>query len=131
MGVPFATLISAQDETGTVVLRKSQEKLLSSSCGRFMSRALFPFDAERDVEFYELRISAFHTEQAETHAGGTPENLVVHSGSVEIAVGTDRPVLLREGDAIIFDADVAHSYRNVEATDAVLYLVMTYIERIG
>nr|WP_294518494.1 XRE family transcriptional regulator [uncultured Rhodopila sp.] len=131
LGVPFASLISTQDETGTVVLRKSHEKLLSSSCGRFTSRALFPFDAERNVEFYELRIAPFHLEQAEAHAAGTRENLVVQSGSVEITVGSDRPVLLRNGDAIIFDADVPHSYRNTEAADAVLYLVMTYVERIG
>jgi transcriptional regulator with XRE-family HTH domain len=129
--VPFATLIAAQDETGTVVLRKNHEKLLSSSCGRFTSRALFPFDGERNVEFYELRIAPFHTEQAEAHASGTRENLVVTSGGIEITVGSDRPVLLREGDAIIFDADVTHSYRNVDATDAILYLVMTYVERIG
>ena len=131
LGVPFATLIASKGETGTVVLPKSHEKLLSSSCGRFTSRALFPFDGERNVEFYELRIAPFHTEQAEAHAGGTRENLVVHSGSVEITVGSDHPVLLREGDAIVFDADIAHSYRNLEATNAVLYLVMTYAERIG
>jgi transcriptional regulator with XRE-family HTH domain len=131
LGVPFATLISAQRETGTVVLRKSHEKLLSSSCGRFTSRALFPFDAERNVEFYELRIAALHLEEAEAHAGGTRENIIVNRGSVEITVGTDRPVLLREGDAIVFDADAAHAYRNVETTEAVLYLVMTYVERVG
>jgi transcriptional regulator with XRE-family HTH domain len=131
LGVPFATLISAQGESGTVVLRKSHEKLLSSSCGRFTSRALFPFDGERNVEFYELRIASFHLEEAEAHAGGTRENIIVNRGSVEITVGTDRPILLREGDAIVFDADVAHSYRNVETTEAVLYLVMTYVERVG
>jgi transcriptional regulator with XRE-family HTH domain len=131
LGVPFATLISSQGETGTVVLRKSHEKLLSSSCGRFTSRALFPFDGERNVEFYELRIAASHLEEAEAHASGTRENLIVNRGSVEITVGTERPVLLGEGDAIVFDADVAHSYRNVETTEAVLYLVMTYVERVG
>jgi transcriptional regulator with XRE-family HTH domain len=131
LGVPFANLIATHDETGTVILRKGHEKLLSSSCGRFTSRALFPFDGERNVEFYELRIAPFHTEQAEAHAGGTRENLVVHSGSVEITVGSERPVLLREGDAIIFDADVTHSYRNTDSSDAILYLVMTYVERIG
>ena len=130
LGVPFATLISAQGETGTVVLRKSQEKVLSSSCGRFTSRALFPFDGERNVEFYELRIAAFHLEEAEAHAGGTRENIIVNRGSVEISVGNERPVLLHAGDAIVFDADVAHSYRNVETTEAVLYLVMTYVERV-
>lgn len=131
LGVPFATLLATRNQTGTVVLRKGQEKLLSSSCGRFTSRALFPFDEKRNVEFYELRIAGGHAEEAEAHAGGTRENLIVAAGSIEIVVASDRSVLLREGDAIVFDADVPHSYRNVENAEAVLYLVMTYVERIG
>jgi hypothetical protein len=31
----------------------------------------------------------------------------------------------------VFQADVPHSYRNVEPAEAVLYLVMTYVERVG
>jgi transcriptional regulator with XRE-family HTH domain len=131
LGVPFATLITAREGGGTVVLRKEREKLLSSSDGKFISRALFPFDAERNVEFYELRIAAFHTENAEPHAGGTHENLIVTNGVVELTVGQEPPVRLREGDAIFFEADVPHAYRNVESAEAVLYLVMTYIQTVG
>jgi quercetin dioxygenase-like cupin family protein len=131
LGVPFATFIDVEHTGGTVVLRKDNEKVLSSSDGRFTSRALFPFDAGRKVEFYELRIAANHTESADAHAPGTHENIVVNRGAIEITVGNDRPVHLREGDAIVFDAGVPHSYRNLEPTEAVLYLVMTYVERIG
>lgn len=131
LNVPFATLIAAHDEAGTVVLRKDREKLLASSDGRFTSRALFPFDEERKVEFYELRIAAHHTEDAEAHAGGTRENIVVNEGAVEITVGLERPVLLTQGDAIVFDADAQHRYRNVGPSEAVLYLVMTYVDRVG
>jgi transcriptional regulator with XRE-family HTH domain len=130
LGVPFATFIDVEHTGGTVVLRKNDEKVLSSSDGRFTSRALFPFDAERKVEFYELRIAAYHTEAAAAHAPGTRENIVINRGVVEIAVGQDRPVHLREGDAILFEAGVPHSYRNMQSTEAVLYLVMTYVERI-
>jgi transcriptional regulator with XRE-family HTH domain len=130
LGVPFATFIEVEHTGGTVVLRKIDEKVLSSSDGRFTSRALFPFDAERKVEFYELRIAAHHTEAAAAHAAGTRENIVVNKGVIEITVGQDRPVHLLEGDAVLFDADVPHSYRNMQSTEAVLYLVMTYVERI-
>jgi transcriptional regulator with XRE-family HTH domain len=131
LGVPFATFIEVEHAAGTVVMRKENEKVLSSSDGRFTSRALFPFDASRKVEFYELRIAAYHTEIAEAHAPGTRENIIVNRGAIEVTVGQDRPVHLREGDAIVFEADVPHSYRNVEPIEAVLYLVMTYVERIG
>jgi transcriptional regulator with XRE-family HTH domain len=131
LDVPFANLLAAQSTSGTAVLRRDGAKVLSSSDGRFTSRALFPFDSERRVEFYELRLAPNHREDAEAHAPGTKENLIVASGAIEIATTHDRPVTLAEGDAILFEADVPHSYRNLGSTEAVLYLVMTYVEAIG
>jgi transcriptional regulator with XRE-family HTH domain len=131
LDVPFANLLAAQPTSGTAVLRRDGAKVLSSSDGRFTSRALFPFDSERRVEFYELRLAPNHREDAEAHAPGTKENLIVASGAIEIATTHDRPVTLAEGDAILFEADVPHSYRNLASTEAVLYLVMTYVEAIG
>src|SRR4051812_25541823 len=54
--MPFATLIASGETRGTLVLRHDKAKLLGSSDGRFTSRAPFPFDGERKVEFYELQL---------------------------------------------------------------------------
>ncbi|MCG6203431.1 XRE family transcriptional regulator [Rhodopseudomonas sp. HC1] len=131
LGVPFANLIATEDAHHPQVFRRKSAKLLSSNQGQFTSRALFPYDGERQVEFYELRLAPLHREEAEAHAPGTRENLVVSKGAVEITAGTERPVILTEGDAILFEADVAHSYRNLGTDEAVLFLVMTYVEAIG
>ncbi|MBI5132692.1 MAG: helix-turn-helix transcriptional regulator [Rhodopseudomonas palustris] len=131
LGVPFASLIATEDAHHPQVFRRKSAKLLSSNQGQFTSRALFPYDGERQVEFYELRLAPLHREEAEAHAPGTRENLVVSKGAVEIASGAERPVILTEGDAILFEADVAHSYRNLGTEEAVLFLVMTYVEAIG
>ena len=48
--------------------------------------------------------------------------------TVEIAAGSDKPQTLTEGDAIVFEADVPHVYKNLVASEAVLYLVMTYAD---
>jgi len=129
--VPFANFLAAQATSGTAVLRRDEAKVLSSSDGRFTSRALFPFDSERRVEFYELRLAPNHREDADAHAPGTKENLIVVKGTVQITTDQVRPVTLAEGDAIVFEADVPHSYRNLASSEAVLYLVMTYVEAIG
>ena len=129
--VPFANLLAAQATSGTAVLRRDEAKVLSSSDGRFTSRALFPFDSERRVEFYELRLAPNHREDADAHAPGTKENLIVVKGTMQITTDQIRPVTLAEGDAIVFEADVPHSYRNLASSEAVLYLVMTYVEAIG
>jgi quercetin dioxygenase-like cupin family protein len=57
--------------------------------------------------------------------------LVVAKGAVEIVVGSARPATLSEGDAMLFEADVPHTYRNLGTGEAVLYLVMTYAQMIG
>ena len=130
LDVPFSALISASESTSVKVLREKEAKRLLSSDGSFSSRALFPFDQPRRVEFYELRLTPGGEEKAEAHAAGTAENLVVARGSLELDVG-GQTHQLAAGDAIVFEADAPHAYRNVGSVEAVLYLVMTYAEQVG
>ena len=131
LGVPFAHLLAGGKAQHLAVLRANAAKVLSSSRGQFTSRALFPFEDERHVEFYELRLAAHHREDATAHQPGTRENLLVAHGVVEITVGVEVPCVLAAGDAILFEADLPHTYRNIGDTEAVIYLVMTYAARIG
>lgn len=130
LDVPFSALITSTQTAGAKVLRGAQAKRLLSSDGTFQSRALFPFDEPRRVEFYELKLAPKGQEKADAHAPGTLENLVVTKGTVEIVAGAQTH-RLEAGDAILFEADQAHVYRNAGATDAVMYLVMTYAEQVG
>jgi transcriptional regulator with XRE-family HTH domain len=130
LGVPFSALIGSKQAGGVTVLRSEQAKVLSSHDGRFRSRALFPFDEPRRVEFYELHLAPRSEERADAHAPGTLENLVVSSGGVEVEVEGARQAL-RAGDAIVFEADAPHVYRNPGDAEAVMYLVMTYAETVG
>lgn len=125
LDVPFSTLISDGTAGRVTIIQAARSRTLRSRDGTFSSRALFPRDQPRNVEFYELRLAAFGTEEAEPHPPGTTENLVVSSGSLEITLAGERALLV-QGDAILFQADVPHTYRNPGNTEAVLYLVMTY-----
>jgi transcriptional regulator with XRE-family HTH domain len=128
--IPFATLIADEKQEPVSVLRARASKLLTSHDGSFTSRALFPFEGQRRVEFYELRLAPGAVEKAEAHAAGTMENLVVAAGAVQIEVERSN-VRLERGDAVIFHADAPHAYRNVGDGDAQMYLVMTYAEVVG
>jgi transcriptional regulator with XRE-family HTH domain len=133
LDVTFATLIQAREAGGTTVLRRESAKVLTSHGGTFSSRALFPFDGPRRAEFYELRLAIRATEAADAHAPGTVENLVVVEGQLEIVVarpgGHKEQHRLETGDAIVFEADVPHSYVNIGTKECVMYLVMTYAEQ--
>jgi transcriptional regulator with XRE-family HTH domain len=130
LDVPLSALISDRPTGGTMLMPAAHAKILTSHDGKYTSRALFPFDVPRKVEFYELRLLPQGTEQADPHPPGTIENLVVSRGAVEITVD-DKPYRLETGDAILFEADVRHAYRNAGDGDAVMYLVMTYTDAIG
>jgi transcriptional regulator with XRE-family HTH domain len=131
LDVPFSSLIDRPNASAPTVVPARAGKLLTNQEGTFTSRALFPPDQRRNrTEFYELRLKARGEEQAHPHPPGTTENLVVTAGAVEIEV--DRAGhLLGVGDAIVFGADVPHSYRNPGTIEAVMYLVMTYLEDLG
>jgi len=130
LGVPFSGLISARQEGSVHVLRAGQAKLLTSHDGAFSSRALFPFDSPRRVEFYQLTLKPGAVEKADAHNPGTVENLVVAQGTVEIEADGRREVL-EAGDAIVFEADVPHVYRSKAAGESVMFLVMTYADTVG
>ncbi len=130
LGVPFSALITARGSGGLHVLRGEQAKLLTSHDGSFSSRALVPFDEPRRVEFYELRLAPGGSEKADAHNPGTTENLVVSRGAVEIEV-SGKKELLQAGDAIVFEADAPHVYRNRADGETVMYLVMTYADTVG
>ena len=130
LSLPFSALLTTPSTERTTVLPSRRSKVLRSADGAFSSRALFPFDAPRTVEFYELRLAPRSTERAEAHAPGTVENLVVTDGALEMIVGHEHH-RLAAGDSIQFDADTAHEYRNPGKSETVMYLVMTYAEKQG
>lgn len=130
LDVPCSALLAAQDQRGFTVLRRDLAKVLSSQGGAYTSRALFPFDSPRRVEFYELRLAPGVVEVAEPHAPGTLENLVVTAGQLELEASGQKH-RLEPGDAVVFEADVPHVYRNHGGTESTVYLVMTYAESVG
>src|SRR5262245_58190307 len=101
LDVPFSALLSDKVSPGTTVLPAARARVLRSYDGAFSSRALFPMDRPRSVEFYELRLAPQATEDADPHPPGTVENLVVNAGEVEMTVGAEQR-LLKTGDAILF-----------------------------
>ena len=127
LGVPFGSLISTPRRQGVFVLRKAKKSLIASTDGRVTSRALFPHDDERLVEFYELTIAPNHAANYEAHMPGTVESLIVVRGRIEVTAGREAPQRLGEGDAMVFEADVPHVYRNLETSEAVAYVVMSYL----
>jgi transcriptional regulator with XRE-family HTH domain len=123
----LSALITSQAAGGIRVLRAANAKILTSRDGKVSLRALFACGQPRLAELYELRLAPLAIERAEPQPAGTVKNLVVSSGSLEIAVGDVHHTLVA-GDAIQFEADGPHEYRNAITAETVIYLVMTHAE---
>jgi transcriptional regulator with XRE-family HTH domain len=126
--LPFSALMREPAEKGPAVMRRTAARFLTSADGTFKSRALFPNDRQRSVEFYEVRLTPDAVEDATAHPAGTLENVVVAKGSLEVTAGGATTVLAT-GDAMIFRADVPHCYHNPGTSEAVVYMVITYAQR--
>lgn len=123
--VPFSVLLARPENLATRVFRSAQAKRLVSADGRFSSRALFSADDKGKVEFYELWLAGHGREDAEAHAPGTRENLIVTAGRLSLELGPER-FELAKGDAIVFLADLPHAYVNLGSEECTMNLVMTY-----
>jgi transcriptional regulator with XRE-family HTH domain len=131
LGVPIANLLVGPASRATAVLPREDAKILTSSAGRFSSRALFPLDGVRRAEFYEIRLVSQHREVIEPRATGARENLVVVQGRLELTVGNEPSVVLPAGDAAAFHADVPRSFRNLDGGETVIHVVVMHAEPIG
>lgn len=131
LGLPVVRLITESESSTATVLRRDHAKVLTSSDGRYAARPLFPAEGQRRVEFYEVRLSPLHDEDVAAHAPGTRGNLIVAEGAIEVVLGDGRSVSLGEGDALAFEADSPHHYRNRIDREAVLYVVIAYAEAVG
>jgi transcriptional regulator with XRE-family HTH domain len=124
-GVPFSALLVRPSDQTTRIFRRSSAKKIEDAEGRFSSRALFSPDDKGSFEFYELFLAARAREDAEAHAPGTRENLLVTQGRLVLELGSER-FELSKGDAIAFTADVKHAYVNPSNEECWMSLVMTY-----
>jgi rhodanese-related sulfurtransferase/transcriptional regulator with XRE-family HTH domain len=123
---PFSALLARPGSGELRIFRSANAKRIVSADGRFSSRALFvPDDAGGAFELYELWLAGHGREDAEPHARGTRENLVVTAGRLVLEIGKER-FELAKGDAIAFTADVPHSYVNPGSEECWMNLVMTY-----
>lgn len=88
-------------------------------------RTLSPLNLEKDVEFYELRLSEGGTLSSQPHIEGTREFLTVEQGVVTVRSG-DFSETLAKGDSGTYRADLPHSITNTGKREAVAFLVVIY-----
>jgi len=88
-------------------------------------RTLSPLNMEKDIEFYEIILSARASLHSAAHFEGTKELFTLSKGRVKIIAGDDHSRLTK-GDSAHYRADMQHSISNIGRGKAKGYLVVTY-----
>ena len=90
-------------------------------------RTLSPLHLEKSVEYYEIVLRPGGALKSLPHFAGARELLTVQQGSVRVTSGEDREQLAK-GDSAHYPADQPHAIENTGNEEAVLYLVVTYLQ---
>ena len=122
------TALTRLDGRGEVLLmREDQARSFVSPDGLVRSRLLVPPGEGRGADFLEIRLRPGGCETGVGSPPGSSANMVVAEGTVELRVGKGLH-RLAAGDAVLFEAELPYSCRNVGDVDARLFLVLPHGE---
>lgn len=80
-----------------------------------------------DVDAYWMSIAPNTEREAEAHATGTQETIVLVSGALE-AGNTGRTQHLKPGDSVVFNADLPHVYKTQDTWATCLITIVYHKE---
>ncbi len=125
LGVSLSRLSGVEERREVVVVPKERRTVLRDPETGFERQSLSPTFAGRGVEFLRNVVPEGSTSgDFPAHRKGVEEHIVVEKGELEATLGGER-YLLREGDALYFEADVTHRFDNAGRGECAYYLVIS------
>lgn len=124
LSVSVSRLLDEERPDKVVFLRKDQQKCLAGDRWhrRIVSPVLQGVDFELGRSYFEPGTDAG---EFAPHEPGWTEYFAVETGTVEITLDRRHVYILEAGDALYFESDILHAYRNIGCTEAVGYVVMS------
>ena len=124
LGVSLSRLAGIEDRREVIVVPRERRMILRDPETGFERQSLSPTFAGRGVEFVRNVVPEGSTSgDFPPHRRGVEEHIVVEKGSLRATLGGE-PYLLREGDALYFEADVTHRFDNAGSGECSYYLVI-------
>jgi len=107
------------------VMRSEDRSAIFRTDANCSIRTLSPLHLEKDVEFYEVLLYPDGALKSSAHFEGTREFLTVQKGRVAVT-SDDQSTELNKGNSASYRADVPHEIRNMNRTEALVFLVVIY-----
>src|SRR5918994_794949 len=125
LGVTLTQLAGMEERREVVIVPRERRMVMRDPETGFERQLLSPNFVGRGVEFIRNEIPEGSTSgEFPPHRGGVEEHIVVEQGRLRATVG-GKEYLLREGDALYFEADVMHRFDNAGEGECSYYLVIS------
>jgi transcriptional regulator with XRE-family HTH domain len=124
LGVSLSQLVGVEDKRKVVVVPRERRMTMRDPETGFERQLLSPSFGGRGVEFVRNVVPEGSTSgEFPPHRRGVEEYVVVERGRLRAILGGEEYVL-DEGDAVYFEADVAHRFDNAGEGECSYYLVI-------
>jgi transcriptional regulator with XRE-family HTH domain len=125
LGATLSQVAGIEERREVVVVPRERRMVMRDPETGFERQLLSPNYVGRGVEFIRNEIPEGSTSGAfPPQRGGVEEHIVVERGSLRATVGGEE-YLLREGDALYFEADVMRRFDNAGEGECTYYLVIS------
>jgi len=125
LGVTLSQLAGMEERREVVVLPRERRMVMRDPETGFERQLLSPNFVGRGVEFIRNEIPEGSTSgEFPPHRRGVEEHIVVERGRLRAVLG-GQEYLLRECDALYFEADVPHRFDNAGEGECSYYLVIS------
>ena len=124
LGVGLSELLGTEERREVVVIPRERRSTMRDPESGFERQLLSPPFGGRGVEFVRNVVPVGASSgRFPPHRHGVEEYIVVEKGLLRAVLGVEERVL-REGDALYFEADVPHRFDNAGDEECSYYLVI-------
>lgn len=124
LGVMLSQLAGVEEHREVSVVPRGRRMVMKDPETGFERQLLSPSTSRSGVEFIRNVIPEGSTSgEFPPHKKGVEEYLVVEAGRIKAILDGDEYVL-EEGDALYFEADIAHRFDNIGRGESSYYLVI-------
>jgi XRE family transcriptional regulator, regulator of sulfur utilization len=123
--IPFTDLM--KEEKPPVSVKYNKDANLSIEGDKYKIFSLFDFDPVKKIEIYYKTLESNARYESEGHRVGIEEYILICDGIMILQVG-DNEYKLSNGDAIGFNGNVYHSYKNEGETQLRVFMILYYGE---
>jgi transcriptional regulator with XRE-family HTH domain len=125
LGVTLSRLAGMEERREVIVVPKEGRMIMRDPETGFERQLLSPNTVGLGAEFIRYKIPEGSTSgEFPPHRKGVEEQIVVERGTLKATLAGDE-YLLREGDAIYFEAEIPHRFDNAGNKECTYYLVIS------